>query len=71
MDFRICLCVWDFKATVLDSSDLSGPHFLTSKLLEKMGYKILNVTHAELSSEDKQVKKVQFLQRKLKQLMTS
>jgi len=66
---RIAVCVWDHKCTVLHSDDLAGHSSLTSHLLTQLGYHVLHLTHAELFREDKEVKKVQFLQRKLHNLL--
>lgn len=47
---------------------LSGLTVLSLKLLEKSGYNVINVPYNEFNNSDKILKRVQYLERKIKEI---
>lgn len=47
---------------------LNGPAALSHKLLEQAGYKVVMIPYNECSTSDKMIKRVQYLQDKLKRI---
>lgn len=54
-----------------DAKDPSGFNELAIKLLKKAGYTVLVMPHTEFSTSDKLLKRVQYLDTKLKEIVNS
>lgn len=52
------------------NSDPNGFNALAFKLLKKTGYHVLPIPHTEFSTSDKVLKRVQYLDLKLKHIVT-
>ncbi|XP_076336500.1 FAST kinase domain-containing protein 4 isoform X2 [Tachypleus tridentatus] len=63
--YRIALLVWDFKDLTMHSQDVTGVNALNVRLLTKLGYTVVQVLHSEFSLLTTTVKKVQYLQQKI------
>lgn len=51
-------------------NELNGFNALAFKLLEKTGYKVLSIPHTEFSTSDKVLKRVKYLDSKLKDIVS-
>lgn len=51
-------------------NDPNGYNALAFKLLAKTGYAVLQIPHTEFSTSDKVLKRVQYLDTKLKQIVS-
>ena len=64
--------VHDFKDMCQGTHQtLNGIQILAIKLLEKSGYHVLTVPYNEISTSDKLLKRVQYLETKLKAIVSA
>ncbi|PSN58393.1 hypothetical protein C0J52_02817 [Blattella germanica] len=66
---RIGIVVWDYKDMCRGSPEPNGVSALSTRLLEKAGYKVLSIPYTEYNTRDKLVRRVQYLDRRLKALV--
>ncbi|XP_013793019.1 protein TBRG4-like [Limulus polyphemus] len=67
--YRIALLVWDFKDLTMHSQDVIGVNALNIRLLTKLGYTVVQVLHSEFNLLTTTVKKVQYLQQKIAEVL--
>lgn len=66
---RIAVMVHDFRDMCQGSNNqLNGRTAFSLRLLSKAGYQVLSVPHSEFSSIDKPLKRVQYLEAKMKSI---
>ncbi|XP_037025722.1 FAST kinase domain-containing protein 4 isoform X2 [Bradysia coprophila] len=66
---RVAMMIRDFHDLCQGvHQHLSGPAALSHKLLEQAGYKVVMIPYNECSTSDKMIKRVQYLQDKLKRI---
>lgn len=69
-NFRIAFMIFDFHDLCKGkTNDPNGYNTLAIKLLTKNGYRVLNIPHNEFSTSDKLLKRVQYLDTKLKEIV--
>lgn len=69
---RVAMMIRDFHDMCQGvHQQLSGPSALSHKLLERAGYKVLMIPYNECSTSDKMIRRVQYLQEKLKRITAS
>lgn len=61
--------VLDYHDMCKGSRDPNGFNALAFKLLEKIGYTVLPIPHAEFSTRDKVLTRVQYIDSKLKNMI--
>uniref|UniRef100_A0A182JBZ6 Uncharacterized protein n=1 Tax=Anopheles atroparvus TaxID=41427 RepID=A0A182JBZ6_ANOAO len=69
---RIALLVHDYHDMCQGPhASLNGMHALYMRLLEQRGYTVLSIPYSEFNTSDKLLKRVEYLQKKFKSIVTS
>lgn len=67
--FRVALFVWDYKDYTIGTQELLGFNQQAVKLVESVGYKIVNIPYYEYNMRNKTLKNVQYLEKKIKEII--
>jgi len=67
--FRVALFVWDYKDYTIGTQELLGFNQQAIKLVESVGYKVVNIPYYEYNMRNKTLKNVQYLERKIKEII--
>ncbi|XP_068216254.1 FAST kinase domain-containing protein 4 isoform X2 [Palaemon carinicauda] len=63
---KMTMFVWDYKDYTIGSQELTGVNQLAVQLMEKIGYKIVQVPYFEYNMRGKTIKNIQYLENKIK-----
>ncbi|XP_066945857.1 FAST kinase domain-containing protein 4 isoform X1 [Macrobrachium rosenbergii] len=64
---KMTVFVWDYKDYTIGSQELTGVNKLAVHLMEKIGYKVVQVPHFEYNMRGKTIKNIQYLENKIKE----
>lgn len=67
--FRVALFVWDYKDYTIGTQELLGFNQQAVKLVESVGYKVVNIPYYEYNMKNKTLKNVQYLEKKIKEII--
>ncbi|CAL4065237.1 unnamed protein product [Meganyctiphanes norvegica] len=67
--FRVALFVWDYKDYTIGTQELLGFNQQAVKLVESVGYKVVNIPYYEYNMRNKTLKNVQYLEKKIKEII--
>lgn len=68
---RLAMLIWDYRDYTIGSQELTGINQLALKLLEKKGYKVVQIPFYEYNMKAKTLKNVQYLESKIKEVVES
>lgn len=68
---RLAMLIWNYRDYTVGSQELTGINQLGLQLLEKKGYKVIQVPFYEYSMKAKTLKNVQYLESKIKEVVES
>ncbi|XP_064097833.1 FAST kinase domain-containing protein 4-like isoform X2 [Macrobrachium nipponense] len=64
---KMIVFVWDYKDYTIGSQELTGVNKLAVYLMEKIGYKVVQVPYFEYNMRGKTIKNIQYLENKIKE----
>lgn len=67
--FRVALMVWDYHDVCKGKHSLCGSAALSSELLKKSGYQVLNISYKDYNFRDKLTDRVSYIERQLRSIV--
>lgn len=71
MFFRVAFIAYDYHDMCKGRSEPSGINAFAARMLEANGYKVLTIPYNEFRTRDKIIRRVQYIESKLKGLKQS